>query len=110
MKKALQLLIMSLAVVAVSSAGRAQDSGLPFRLQQINFDMWCQETQRLPPSRCDRRLPEDDAAFQAYVNRIENYEIENLRRHRQDRAIERQLRDNPTDQPQIPTVHSDPNG
>ena len=83
---------------------RAQQGPRPFRLQSINFDMWCQETQHLPPTRCDQRLPSDDAAFQAYENQVENHEIEYLRRHAQERNIERNLWDfNPVDRPGTPT-------
>ena len=87
----------ALLLVTAHSAD-AQDTGRPYRLQPLNFDLWCQENQRLPPKRCDKRLPQDDAAFQAYQNTIENYELDYLRRHDSDRNLQRDLR------------HSDPSG
>jgi hypothetical protein len=87
----------ALLLVAVQSAV-AQDTGKPYRLQSVNFDIWCQETQHLPPRRCDKRLPEDDAAYQAYQNKIENYEIEYLHRHDSGRSLQRDL------------THIDPSG
>jgi len=89
-------LVAALIVLGSAPAG-AQQGPRPFRLQEMNFDVWCQETQHLPPARCDRRLPEDDAAFQAYANTIENYEIQYLNRHAADRRIERMLNNNPAD-------------
>ena len=77
----------------------AQQGPHPFRLQEMNFDVWCQETQHLPPERCDKRLPEDDAAFQAYSNTIENYEIQYLKRHADERRLDRMLNDNAADHP-----------
>ena len=53
--------------------------------------MWCQETQKLPPARCDRRSPADDAAFQTFSNRIETYEMEYLRARARDREIDRDI-------------------
>jgi hypothetical protein len=88
-----------LALSLVSHTALAQQGPRPFRLQEMNFDMWCQETQHLAPERCDKRLPEDDAAFQTYSNTIENYEIQYLERHAQDRRIDRMLHDNPADHP-----------
>ena len=89
-------LTAALIVLGAAQAG-AQQGLRPFRLGEMNFDVWCQETQHLPPARCDQRLPEDDAAFQAYANKIENYEIQYLLRHAEDRRIERMLNTNPAD-------------
>jgi hypothetical protein len=73
MKKILACAAFGLALCAASQGG-AQQRHLKF--QPSSFDMWCQETAHLPPSRCDKRLPEDDAAYQAYVNKSENYQMQ----------------------------------
>ncbi len=93
----------ALLLVAAQSAG-AQDTDRPFRLEPANFDLWCQETQHLPPKRCGKRLPQDDAAFQAYQNKMESYEIEYLHRHNSDRSLQQDLRHiNPSGTPTAPS-------
>ena len=93
-------LVLAVAIVATGAgAAMAQQGPRPFRLQAMNFDLWCQETQHLPPARCDRRLPQDDAAFQTYTNLITNYEIRYLQRHEQERRIDRMLMANPSGNP-----------
>jgi hypothetical protein len=81
--------------VALFSA-RAQAQSERYHLEDINFDMWCQEEQHLPPDRCDRRLPGDDAAFAAYVDKIETYEIQNLQRKEKEENLNQVI------------IHSDP--
>jgi hypothetical protein len=81
----LRPLIFAIAALASATVARAQDNlsipGDPqaqatrYNVQEMNFDMWCQEQQHLPAERCDKRLPEDDAAFNAYRSKIERYEI-----------------------------------
>jgi len=65
----------SVALFAFAARADAQ-SDQPYPLTEMNFDMWCQEEQHLPAERCDKRLPEDDAAFQAYLNKIERKQDE----------------------------------
>lgn len=50
-----------------------------YDVKTINFDLWCQEQARLPPDRCDQRLPEDEAQFEAYRAKIEKYELPYLK-------------------------------
>jgi len=81
---------------------QAQTSGnVP--LTNMNFDMWCQEERHLPPDRCDKRLPEDDAAFEAYAAKIQGYEVPYLR-ERQDKANMNRviLHNDPVDHPTKP--------
>jgi hypothetical protein len=85
-------------VVAVFSARCEAQSAAPYPLTEMNFDMWCQEEQHLPPDRCDKRLPEDDAAFQAYVNKIESYEIPYLQQKQHEQTLNRVI------------LHNDPVG
>ena len=81
--------VISAIVISGISAAHAQQS--PMKYQPMSFDMWCQEQQHLPQARCDKRLPEDDAAFQDYVNGIEDYETQQLnsqaREHRLNQTI-----------------------
>src|SRR5580698_8866470 len=65
---------MWLAGVALL-AGAVQADAQPrlLDLHEMNFDMWCQEHEHLPPKRCDKRLPQDDSAFQAYAYLLETY-------------------------------------
>lgn len=84
-------------------AARANAQGA-YPLHEMNFDMWCQEQQHLPPERCDKRLPQDDAAFQAYTNKIENYEIPYLQRRKNEETINRVIIHNdPVDHPTLPS-------
>ena len=91
------------ALVVCTARTEAQTPG-PYPLTEMNFDMWCQEEQHLPPARCDKRLPEDDAAFQAYRNKIENYEIPYLQRKRDEQTLNRViLHNDPVDHPTRPS-------
>ena len=60
-------------------------------VQPLNFDLWCQETEHLPPDRCDKRLPEDDAAFNAYRQTIEKYEVPYLKQQQDDQILNRSV-------------------
>ena len=85
--------------------GRAEAQQGPYKLQEINFDMWCQEERHLPPERCDKRLPEDDADYQAYVAKIEAYEVPYLQNQRDEVNIDRVIvHDDPIDHPIQPSA------
>ena len=117
--KVLPLIFFGLSTAALAVSARAQDNpivpGDPqglnprYNVQNMNFDMWCQEQQRLPPERCDKRLPEDDAAFNAYRSKIERYEIpylqEQQRRQRLNLGI---LHNDPVDHPDQPAQPQSP--
>jgi len=91
--------LFAAAAMTVLCAGvRAQE----YHLQEINFDMWCQEEQHLPADRCDKRLPQDDADYQAYVAKIEKYEVPYLQRKQDEADFERTIIHNdPIDHPTI---------
>jgi hypothetical protein len=90
-----------LAAMLCSACFGAQAQNGPLKLQEFNFDMWCQEQQNLPPARCDKRLPQDDAQFRAYVDKMEHYETQQLNGEARDRRIDRMIRNGgPTDLPQ----------
>ncbi len=86
-----------LAVLLVGGSATAQ-VGRNFDVTPLNFDLWCQETAHIAPDRCDKRLPEDDAAFEAYRSKIDAYEIEYLKQKNRDARIEIDiLHNDPTD-------------
>ncbi len=70
-------------------------------VQGSNFDIWCQEHAELPPERCDKRTPGDEKRYEAYRDKIGNYE-EKLRldqevKARHDRTM---LHNDPIDNPE----------
>lgn len=92
---------LALAIFALRAHAQGDK---PYPLNEMNFDMWCQEEQHLPPARCDKRLPEDDAAFQAYRNKIEAYEIPFLQRKHDEQTLNREiLHNDPVDHPTLPS-------
>ncbi|MGD0190299.1 MAG: hypothetical protein ABSD74_06125 [Rhizomicrobium sp.] len=92
-------------------AGAVQAEAQPrlLNLPETNFDMWCQEHEHLPPKRCDKRLPQDDAAFQAYVNLMESYETQKLNSESRARRLERAINENPANNPPPPPMPSPQN-
>ena len=86
------------------SGNDPQSQSTRYPVQEMNFDMWCQEQQHLPPDRCDKRLPEDDAAFSAYRDKVERYEIPYLQE--QERRVKLStgiLHNDPVDHPDQPS-------
>lgn len=108
------LLAAIVALFAVPAAGQ----GGALDLTPMNFDLWCQETQHLPPDRCDRRLPNDEAAFEAYRDKVEKYEIPYLKGRETGQQLDRAiLHNDPVDKPvtqdpsaasQSPTTSANP--
>lgn len=94
------------AALVLAAGGAPAQRLLP--LQPMNFDLWCQENQHLPPARCDKRLPQDDAAFQAYVNTVERYETQQLNQAAQERRLERLLKRSPVDNSRQPAPSPTP--
>lgn len=90
-------------VLAAAMAGFAMPAAAfaaPYDLQTMNFDLWCQETQHLPPDRCDRRLPNDEAEFEAYRAKVEKYEIPYLQGRENGQQLDRAiLHNDPVDNP-----------
>src|ERR1700744_1277973 len=92
-----------LAVATVLLTGSAaQAQSVP--LTEMNFDLWCQQEANLPPERCDKRLPEDDARFDAYRKKIEDYEVPYLQQREQNQHLNQVLLHNdPVDHPTEPS-------
>jgi len=93
-------------IVLTLLASRAGAQAYHYPLQEMNFDMWCQEDKGLPPERCDKRLPQDDSEFQAYRSTIEKYELPYLQRRAGDQVLSRVILHN--DQLDDPTLPSAP--
>lgn len=90
------------ALCAFAGLASAQDEA-PLRLHDMNFDLWCQEEQHLSADRCDKRLPGDNAAFEAYRAKIEKYEVPYLQRKQQEQNFNRAIMHNdPIDHPPQP--------
>jgi len=83
----------------------AQTTDTQYKLQDLSFDMWCQEQRHLDPDRCDKRLPDDEEAYEAYVGTIQKYEIPYLKerdkREEYDRTL---LHNDPIDNPTQPST------
>ena len=104
------LVFVALASPVVAQGAPPQDDPhhMRYDVPEMNFDLWCQEQQHLPPDRCDKRLPEDDAAFNAYREKIERYEIPYLQDQQRRIDIDRTiLHNDPVDNPQTPAQKGD---
>lgn len=97
--------LTALAVVGFAACASAAERPVThYDLKDINFDMWCQEQQNLPPDRCDKRLPEDEEAFKAYVDKMHGYELRYLQKRQREQEINRDiLHNDPVDNPNDPT-------
>ncbi len=86
------------ALSAAVPAAAQYNGAVPYRVQRMDFDLWCTEQQHLSWERCDKRLPEDLEKFEAYRATVERYEIPYLEQKRQtlhfDETI---LRNDPID-------------
>jgi hypothetical protein len=89
-------LIGGLAVPALAQPFPPAPSTPYLNLPEMNYDLWCQEVQHLPPARCDKRLPDDDKAFNAYRNTVEKYEVPYYQQKQDDATVNRVI------------LHSDP--
>src|SRR5258705_11363774 len=50
-----------------------------FNVRTMDFDLWCQQTQRYAADRCAARRAEDVKAFEDYRGSIERYELDYLK-------------------------------
>ena len=92
--------ILFLAAASIVLAAPAAGQGGPYDLKTMNFDLWCQETQHLAPERCDKRLPNDEADFEAYRAKVEKYEIPYMRSRENGQQLDRAiLHNDPVDNP-----------
>lgn len=95
-KKTVLFLAATMAAFAAPAAGQ----GGPYDLKTMNFDLWCQETQHLAPDRCDKRLPSDEADFEAYRTKVEKFEIPYMKGRENGQQLDRViLHNDPVDKP-----------
>jgi len=88
-----------LLVALMATPAMAQRNG-NYPVQEMNFDLWCQEEAGLPPDRCDKRTPQDEATFEAYRSKVEEYEIPYLQQKANAARLDRDiLRADPIDNP-----------
>ena len=86
-----------IAVLAALPASAQQSN---YRVQEMNFDLWCQEQAGYPADRCDKRSDADEAAFEAYRSKVEAYEIPYLQQKDNAARLDRNiLRADPVDNP-----------
>jgi hypothetical protein len=63
-------------------------------VRPMDFDLWCQQTQRYSLDRCVARRDEDVKAFEDYRTAIERYELDYLKQTQKDQDLRvRQNRD-----------------
>jgi len=86
-----------LALLLAGGSATAQ-VGRNYDVTPMNFSLWCQETAHIAPDRCDKRLPDDETAFQVYRAKIDAYEIQYLKQKNKNARIETDiLHSDPTD-------------
>jgi hypothetical protein len=98
-------LLTMAATLLIGGSANAQ----AVHLTEMNFDMWCQQEANLPPDRCDKRLPQDDARFSAYRKKIQDYEVPYLQQRQQNEHLnEVILHNDPVDHPTEPSQPTGP--
>ena len=58
-----------------------------FAVRNLDFDLWCQQTQRYDAERCSARRAEDVKAFEDYRSSIERYELDYLKQVQKDQEL-----------------------
>ena len=93
------LVVATACLATVSMPASAQRNG-NFRVQEMNFDLWCQEQAGLPAERCDKRTAQDEATFEAYRAKVEAYEIPYLQQKQNAARLDADImRNDPVDRP-----------
>ena len=93
-----RMILATLGVMATGGLGLAQS--LPatpgrdlsigtstFNVRTMDFDLWCQQTQRYAADRCAARRAEDVKAFEDYRSSIERYELDYLKQVQKDQDV-----------------------
>ena len=95
--------LLAAAAVMPALVAPAQGQGARsgnYDVQEMNFDIWCQEDAGLPPERCDKRTDQDEAAFEAYRAKVEAYEIPYLQQKNNASRLDHDIiRNDPVDRP-----------
>jgi hypothetical protein len=94
------LRLVGLSAAALLMIVQAGAQPLNYDVKTINFDLWCQEQANLPPSRCDKRLPEDEQRYETFRNTIEKYEVSHLKDRQKEKNFDSTiLHNDPVDEP-----------
>jgi hypothetical protein len=106
MRKTFFIFVVSgLAVGLLPQLGWAQtpqaDRGLTlgtttFNVRNLDFDLWCQQTQRYAADRCAARRPEDLKAFDDYRASIERYELDFLKQQQREQEVRTRINRDPS--------------
>jgi len=88
----------SLFAAALLFALPASAQSTRYDVKTLNFDLWCQETAKISPDRCDKRTPEDEKQFEIYRAKIEKYEVPYLHRREKEQQFDQDV------------LHNDPVG
>src|SRR5262245_29336490 len=103
-----QIFLAIFALLIAASGAQAQTTAAPgrelsvgvgtgtFGVRSIDFDLWCQQTQRYAADRCAARRPEDVRAFEDYRSSIERYEIDHLKQVQKDQDFRLRANRDPT--------------
>ena len=88
------------ALVALTATPALAQRNGNYPVQEMNFDLWCQEQAGLPADRCDKRSEQDEQAFEAYRAKVEAYEIPYLQQKASAARLDTDiLRNDPVDNP-----------
>jgi hypothetical protein len=58
-----------------------------YNVKPMDFDLWCQQTQRYSTDRCAARRVEDTKAFEDYRTAVERYELDYLKQLQRDEDL-----------------------
>jgi len=79
---------LALAQSLPAAPGRDLSIGTStFNVRTMDFDLWCQQTQRYAAERCAARRAEDVKAFEDYRSSIERYELDYLKQVQKDQNV-----------------------
>ncbi len=81
---------------APAAGERSPAPATTFNVRNLDFDLWCQQTQRYAMDRCAARRPEDLKAFADYRAAIERYELEYLKQAGRDQDVRARINRDPS--------------
>ncbi len=87
---------LALAALPAKAAGPNDTGPTTLNVQNMTFDMWCQDTQRYSYDRCQARNVKDQQDFELYRNTVENYEVQYLQDKQKDAEFQHQLMHDPS--------------
>ena len=88
---------LALAQTLPAPPGRGLSNGTStFNVRTMDFDLWCQQTQRYAAARCAARRAEDVKAFEDYRASVERYELEYLKQVQKDQNARVRTNRDPT--------------